>query len=114
MDKARAVLASLPRCTAKSRQSGMQCKNPGLGAGGKCRFHGGASISEKATVADYKALRKAYDLVNDLQLEVEHLKLKLHESDSRSIYMGRLLANTKEQLRQQSFVNFKNYAMYEI
>ena len=31
MDKARAVLASLPRCAAKSRQSGVQCKNPGLG-----------------------------------------------------------------------------------
>ena len=43
MTKARAVLASLPRCAAKSRQSGVQCKNPGLGAGGKCRFHGGAS-----------------------------------------------------------------------
>jgi hypothetical protein len=73
-----------------------------------------ASISEKATVANYEALRKAYDLVNDLQLEVEHLKLKLHEADSRSIYMGKLLAQTKEQLRQQSFVNFKNYAIYEI
>ena len=73
-----------------------------------------ASISEKATVANYEALRKAYDLVNDLQLEVEHLKLKLHEADSRSIYMGKLLAQTKEQLRQQSFVNFKYYAIYEI
>ena len=29
-----------------------------------------ASISEKATVADYEALRKAYDLVNDLQLKL--------------------------------------------
>lgn len=73
-----------------------------------------ASISEKATVADYEALRKAYGLVNDLQLEVEHLKLRLHESDSRCIYLGRLLSQTKEQLRQQSLVNFKNYAIYEI
>jgi hypothetical protein len=72
-----------------------------------------ASISEKATVADYQALRKAYDLVNDLQHEVEHLKLKLHESDSRSIYMGRLLAQTKEQLRKQSLVNFKNQVLFE-
>lgn len=72
-----------------------------------------ASISEKATVADYQALRKAYDLVNDLQHEVEHLKLKLHESDSRSIYMGRLLAQTKEQLRKQSLVNFKNQVFFE-
>ncbi len=72
-----------------------------------------ASISEKATVADYQALRKAYDLVNDLQHEVEHLKLKLHESDSRSIYMGRLLAQTEEQLRKQSLVNFKNQVFFE-
>ena len=49
MDKARAVLAALPRCNAKSRQSGVQCKNPGLGAGGKCRFHGGASTGRPPT-----------------------------------------------------------------
>ena len=41
--KAREVLAALPRCTALSRQTGVQCKNPGVGGGGKCRFHGGAS-----------------------------------------------------------------------
>lgn len=72
-----------------------------------------ASISEKATVAAYRALREAYDLVNDLHLEVEHLKLKLHESDSRSIYTGKLLAQTKEQLRKQSLVNFKNQVFFE-
>ena len=49
MAKARAALAALPRCTAKSRQSGEQCKNPGLGAGGKCRFHGGASTGRPPT-----------------------------------------------------------------
>ena len=49
IDKARATLASLPRCNAKSRQSGVQCKNPGLGAGGKCRFHGGASTGRPPT-----------------------------------------------------------------
>lgn len=49
MDKARAALAALPRCTAKSRQTGGQCKNPGLGAGGKCRFHGGASTGRPPT-----------------------------------------------------------------
>ena len=49
MVKARAVLAALPRCAAKSRQSGVQCKNPGLGAGGKCRFHGGASTGRPPT-----------------------------------------------------------------
>jgi hypothetical protein len=49
MTKARAVLAALPRCTAKSRQSGVQCKNLGLGAGSKCRFHGGASTGRPPT-----------------------------------------------------------------
>ena len=41
--RAREVLAGLPRCTAIARQTGAQCKNPGVGGGGKCRFHGGAS-----------------------------------------------------------------------
>jgi hypothetical protein len=49
IDKARAALACLPRCNAKSRQSGVQCKNPGLGGGGKCRFHGGASTGRPPT-----------------------------------------------------------------
>jgi hypothetical protein len=43
MKLARSALAKLPRCSAKSKQSGESCKNPGLGAGGKCRFHGGVS-----------------------------------------------------------------------
>ena len=43
IDKAREALAALPRCAAVARQTGEPCKNPGLGAGGRCRFHGGAS-----------------------------------------------------------------------
>lgn len=43
IEKARKALALLPRCAATSRQTGKPCKNPGLGAGGRCRFHGGAS-----------------------------------------------------------------------
>ena len=62
MNKARAVLAALPRCTAKSRQSGVQCKNPGLGAGGKCRFHGGASTGRPPT---HGRLTKANQLNRD-------------------------------------------------
>ena len=46
--KAREVLAALPRCSAVARQTGVQCKNPGSGAGGKCRFHGGASTGRPA------------------------------------------------------------------
>ncbi len=46
--KAREVLAALPRCSAVARQTGVQCKNPGTGARGKCRFHGGASTGRPA------------------------------------------------------------------
>jgi len=48
IEKAREVLAALPRCSATARQTGVQCKNPGTGAGGKCRFHGGASTGRTA------------------------------------------------------------------
>lgn len=48
IQKARQVLAALPRCSAVARQTGVQCKNPGTGAGGKCRFHGGASTGRPA------------------------------------------------------------------
>src|SRR5262245_31214402 len=33
-----------PRCTAKAKGSGTQCKNPALPPTTKCRFHGGASL----------------------------------------------------------------------
>ncbi len=48
IEKAREVLAALPRCAATARQTGVQCKNPGTGAAGKCRFHGGASTGRPA------------------------------------------------------------------
>jgi hypothetical protein len=47
--KARMALAAIPRCTAMSRQTGEPCKLPGTGAGGKCRFHGGASTGRPPT-----------------------------------------------------------------
>ena len=59
MAKARAVLATLLRCAAKSRQSGVQCKKPGLGAGGKSRFHEGASTGRPPT---HERLTKANPL----------------------------------------------------
>lgn len=43
MVAARNVLASSPRCGALARSTGLACKKPGLGAGGRCRHHGGAS-----------------------------------------------------------------------
>ena len=49
IEKARLVQAALPKCAATSRQTGEPCKNPGLGAGGRCRFHGGASTGRPPT-----------------------------------------------------------------
>ncbi len=46
---ARTVLAQLQRCAAKARSTGLPCKNPGLGAGGRCWFHGGASAGRPPT-----------------------------------------------------------------
>lgn len=43
IEKARQVLDQLPRCGAKSRQTRLPCRLPALGAGGRCRFHGGRS-----------------------------------------------------------------------
>jgi len=34
-------LAELPRCGARRRSDGEPCQNPGTGAGGRCRLHGG-------------------------------------------------------------------------
>ena len=60
ISKAREVLAALPRCTALSRQSGEQCKNPGVGCGGKCRFHGGASTG-RPTIHGYATKQAKLD-----------------------------------------------------
>jgi hypothetical protein len=73
-----------------------------------------ASVSEKATIADYAALRKTYDLVNDLHQEIQHLRLKLHESNSRIQYINTLLSEAKQQLREQSLINFKNQVLFEL
>ena len=58
--KAREVLAALPRCNALSRQTGVQCKNPGVGCGGKCRFHGGASTG-RPTIHGYATKQAKLD-----------------------------------------------------
>lgn len=42
--------ANAARCSARSKQSGMQCKNYAIAGGTVCRFHGGAipSVRRKA------------------------------------------------------------------
>jgi hypothetical protein len=42
--KALRLFADAPKCGAKTRKGGI-CENPGLGAGGRCRLHGGATPS---------------------------------------------------------------------
>jgi hypothetical protein len=42
--KALRLFADAPKCRAKTRDGGL-CQNPGLGAGGRCRLHGGSTPS---------------------------------------------------------------------
>ncbi len=80
MAKARATLATLPRCTAKSKQTQHQCKLPGLGAGGKCRFHGGRSTGRP--VIHGNETKEAQDLRDYAKLMVR-LTLELHGGKSK-------------------------------
>jgi hypothetical protein len=73
-----------------------------------------ASISEKATEADFAALRTAYEKVHELNHEIHCLQIKLHQSDSKCAYMTKLLFDATEQLRQQSLVNFRNQVLFEL
>jgi hypothetical protein len=42
--KALRLFAQAPKCGARKREGG-SCENPGIGAGGRCRLHGGATPS---------------------------------------------------------------------
>lgn len=87
IETARSVLASLPRCTATARQTGEQCRLPGTGAGGKCRFHGGASNGRPPTHA---LNTKRYQLERDwirLLLGVVHMQ---HGGTTKFFKPGRL------------------------
>ena len=102
MDKARAALAAFPRCTAKSRQSGEQCKNPGLGGGGKCLFHGGASTGRPPT---HGRMTKANMLNRDWVrlllgvLALEHRGFKVSWFNPGSMTMARCNEVLKAKLK---------------
>ena len=49
MQKARAALAALPKCTATSRPTRLPCELAGTAVGGKCCCHGGASTERPPT-----------------------------------------------------------------
>ncbi len=44
MKAAHEHLYSLPKCGAYAKSTGLPCQKPGIGAGQRCRHHGGASI----------------------------------------------------------------------
>lgn len=95
MTKALAALNALPRCTAKSRQTGEQCKQPGTGAGGKCRFHGGASTGRPPTHGQTtKKVRLESDWVR-LMLGVIALQ---QDGKTKFLKPGRLTPKRIEQL----------------
>ncbi len=73
MTAARVALAALPRCGATSRQTGMPCKNPGTGNGGRCRFHGGRA-GRKPTHGKFSAASRK--LVERLNLFASVLRWK--------------------------------------
>ncbi len=107
MDKARAALAALPRCAAKSRHTGVQCKNPGLGAGGKYRFHGGASTGRPPT---HGRLTKA-NLLNRVWvrlllgvLALEHPGFKVSWFNPGSMTLARCNAVLKVKLKKSYVV----------
>jgi hypothetical protein len=67
--QARLVLAAIPRCGARARSTGAPCRQPGLGAGGRCRWHGGASTGAPIKSGRYSKIGKAY---------LEMLRILLH------------------------------------
>ena len=53
MVEARRALGSTPKCGALARSTGQPCQKPGLGAGGRCRHHGGASTGRPVTSGNF-------------------------------------------------------------
>jgi hypothetical protein len=79
MAKPLAALASAPRCGARARSTGAPCRQPGIGAGGRCRWHGGKSTGApvktgrctKIAAANTERLRILLWLVQELNPTVE-------------------------------------------
>jgi hypothetical protein len=69
MAKPLAALAALPRCGARARSTGAPCRQPGIGAGGRCRWHGGASTGRPTTSNKYTKVAEA---------NVERVRILLH------------------------------------
>ena len=42
LELARGALRAIPCCGAHAKSTGEPCKRPGVGVGGRCKFHGGA------------------------------------------------------------------------
>jgi hypothetical protein len=59
MERAQAALDAIPRCGAYARSTGEACRQPGLGAGGRCRWHGGRSTGRPIKSGKHTKVRKA-------------------------------------------------------
>jgi len=60
MLEARRKLASIPKCGALARSTGLACCKPGVGAGGRCRHHGGKSSGRPRIHGAYSMETKRY------------------------------------------------------
>jgi len=102
MVSARQALARAPKCGALARSTGHPCLKPGLGAGGRCRFHGGASLGRPVVDGRYTKERA---LNNDWCRLLLGLIYEIHgkpKSSSGWIKPGRLSrARIKELLKWQ-------------
>ncbi|OCX70061.1 hypothetical protein A6M27_12080 [Acidithiobacillus thiooxidans] len=55
-----APLAAAPRCTAKSKRSGVQCRAPAVRGKTKCRMHGGKSTGARTAEGKERCRQAAF------------------------------------------------------
>jgi hypothetical protein len=87
MAKALAALAAIPRCGAFARSSGQPCRQPGTGANGKCRFHGGKSTGRPVTSGKHTKVH---------EMNIARLRILFH-------LLGALNPETADQRTQRWF-----------
>lgn len=102
MSAARQTLAGIPKCGAFARSTGLPCQKPGLGAGGRCRHHGGASTGRPIVMGNYMRERA---LTNDWCRLLLGLVYEIHgkpKTSSGWVKPGRLSkARIRELLKWQ-------------
>jgi len=102
IELARQALAALPRCGAKSRQTGEPCKLPGTGAGGRCRFHGGRSTGRPPI---HGRFTKKAKLERDWARLIVGVTAEVYGGKHRWFKPGRLTAKRLQELLRAKLAN---------